>query len=61
MNAPHRHARTYGLIDAADEALIAPYAASIGAVAVVATGAAPTSPPGAARTRPRSPSGEAST
>jgi putative ABC transport system permease protein len=41
MNAPHRHARTYGLIDAADEALIAPYAASIGAVAVVAHGSRP--------------------
>jgi putative ABC transport system permease protein len=36
MNAPHRHARSYGLIDAADEDLIAPYTDSIGAVAIVA-------------------------
>jgi putative ABC transport system permease protein len=41
MNAPHRNARTYGVIDAADEPLIAPYAGSIGTVAVVAHGSHP--------------------
>lgn len=41
MNAPHRNARTYGLIDAADEALIAPYADSLGAVAIIGRSSTP--------------------
>jgi putative ABC transport system permease protein len=41
MNAPHRNARTYGVIDAADFDLIAPYADTIGAVAVVARTSVP--------------------
>lgn len=36
MNAAHRKARTYGLIDAADQDLLAPWADSLGAVAIVA-------------------------
>jgi putative ABC transport system permease protein len=36
VTAPYRNAKTYGLIDAADYDLIAPYAWSIGAAAVVA-------------------------
>ncbi len=36
--APYRNAKTYGVIDAADADLIAPYAPSIGAAAVIANG-----------------------
>ena len=39
--APYRNAKTYGLIDVADADLIAPYAASIGAQAIIAHGASP--------------------
>jgi len=41
VEAPYRNAKTYGVIDAADADLIAPYAASIGAAAVVAHAAHP--------------------
>ncbi|MFO0757590.1 MAG: FtsX-like permease family protein [Byssovorax sp.] len=41
MNASHRRARTFGLIDAADMDLIAPLADPIGTVAIVAEASAP--------------------